>query len=168
MIYQKKPDIVHINDWPLGYLFGRMFIEKMPQKRVLTIHNIGYQGNIGKSVLHGWDLEQLAQQEAVRPLFTDPHVEWNSINLLKLAMELSDKVNTVSPGYCLEITQAEDQDRYFEGGKGLHESAKRLYEQGKLIGILNGFKYGFEPTEEKFLHILQEKAESKTVHCPTF
>ena len=46
LIDQKKPDIAHINDWPLGYLFGRMFIEKMPQKRVLSIHNIGYQGNI--------------------------------------------------------------------------------------------------------------------------
>jgi starch synthase len=168
LIKKKKPDIVHINDWTLGYLFGRMFVEKMPQKRVLTIHNIGYQGNIGKAAIKGWDIELLVQDEVIGPMFTDPHVEWNSINLLKLAMELSDKVNTVSPGYCLEITQAEDQTRYFEGGKGLHETTRRLFEQGKLIGILNGFIYGFEPTEEKFLHTIQEKAEIKRLIAQNF
>jgi glycogen synthase len=47
LIEQIKPDIVHINDWPLGYLFGRMAMTGMPQKRILTYHNIGYQGNIG-------------------------------------------------------------------------------------------------------------------------
>jgi starch synthase len=99
LIKKKKPDIVHINDWTLGYLFGRMFVEKMPQKRVLTIHNIGYQGNIGKAAIQGWDID-----DVIGRMFMDPHIEWNSINLLKLAMELSDKVNTVSPGYCLEIT----------------------------------------------------------------
>jgi starch synthase len=161
LIDKKKPDIVHINDWTLGYLFGRMFVEKMPQKRVLTIHNIGYQGNIGRSAIQGWDIERLAQDETIGRMFMDPHVEWNSINLLKLAMELSDKVNTVSSGYCLEITQLEDQTRYFEGGKGLHETAKRLFEEGRLIGILNGFVYDFEPTEEKFLYTIQEKAETK-------
>jgi starch synthase len=39
-----QPDIVHINDWVLGYLFGRMAMEGFEQKRVLTVHNVGYQG----------------------------------------------------------------------------------------------------------------------------
>jgi len=134
----------------------------------LTIHNIGYQGNIGRSAIQSWDIERFADDEAIGRLFMDPHVEWNSINLLKLAMELSDKVNTVSPGYCLEITQPEDQTRYFEGGKGLHETTSRLFEQGRLIGILNGFVYDFEPTEENFLSTIQEKAEMKQLIAQSF
>jgi starch synthase len=161
IIKKKKPAIVHINDWTLGYLFGRMLVEKMPQKRVLTIHNIGYQGNIGKAAIPSWDIALLAQDEIIGPKFMDPRAEWNSINLLKLAMELSDKVNTVSPGYSLEITQPEDQTRYFEGGKGLHETTSKLLEQGKLIGILNGFVYDFEPSEEKFLNTIKEKVKIK-------
>lgn len=161
LINRKKPDIVHINDWTLGYLFGRMFVEKMPQKRVLTIHNIGYQGNIGKAAIQGWDIELLARDETIGHMLMDPRIEWNSINLLKLAMELAHKVNTVSPGYCHEITQPEDQSRYFEGGKGLHETTSRLFEQGRLIGILNGFVYDFAPTDENFSHTIQEKDEIK-------
>jgi starch synthase len=168
LINKKKPDIVHINDWTLGYLFGRMFVEKMPQKRVLTIHNIGYQGNIGMPAIQGWDIERLVDDEAIDGKFIDPHVEWNSINLLKLAIEFSDRVNTVSPGYCREITQPEDQTRYFEGGKGLHETTKRLFEEGRLIGILNGFVYDFEPTEENFLCTIQEKAEMKHLIAQSF
>ncbi|MGC1378131.1 MAG: glycogen/starch synthase [Anaerolineales bacterium] len=168
LINEKKPDIVHINDWALGYLFGRMFGEKMPQKRVLTVHNIGYQGNVGKDTIRGWDIERLLNNDATSQMFTDPRVEWNSINPLRLALELSDMVNTVSPGYCMEITQPEDQSRYFEGGKGLHEIAKRLCEQGKLIGILNGFVYNAKPTDKRFLRTLEEKAEMKQIISQTF
>jgi starch synthase len=168
LINKKKPDIVHINDWTTGYLFGRMFVEKMPQKRVLTIHNIGYQGNIGKDVIQNWDIGLLTQNKAINSMFMDPHTEWNSVNLLKLAIELSDRVNTVSPSYCLEITEPENQSRYFEGGKGLHETTKKFLERGKLIGILNGYVYGFEPTEEQFLHTLQKKAEIKNLVAKNF
>ena len=49
LIQRKKPDIVHINDWVLGYLFGWMAMKGMRPKRVLTIHNVCYQGNVERA-----------------------------------------------------------------------------------------------------------------------
>src|SRR5215831_6580687 len=43
LIERRRPDVVHVNDWVIGYLLGRMTMRRMPQKKVLTIHNIGYQ-----------------------------------------------------------------------------------------------------------------------------
>jgi starch synthase len=161
LIREKDPDIVHINDWPLGYLFGRMAIESLPSKRVLTIHNVGYQGNIGKDVIQDWDIAKILNNKQIGRYFVDPRKEWNSVNALRLALELSDRVNTVSPNYCIEITKPGDEGRYFTGGAGLHKVNKKLFNKGKLIGILNGFEYSFEPTDEKFSKILVEKAKMK-------
>lgn len=158
LIKQKNPDIVHANDWPLGYLFARMQMAQLTARRVLTIHNIGYQGNIGKVSIKGWFIEKILQDEKLGPLFTDPRTEWHSVNALKLALELAHRVNTVSPTYCREITEPEDSGRYFDGGKGLHEVTKRLHDQRKLIGILNGFHY---PEKRTFKDMIRAKAEMK-------
>lgn len=161
LIKIRNPDIVHVNDWVLGYLFGRMEMEGMPQKRVLSVHNIGYQGNIGKETIKSWDMAKILKDPHVGPLFLDPHKDWNSVNALRLGLELAHRVNTVSPNYCKEITQAEDPDRYFVGGRGLEMITRRLKKEGKLIGILNGFEYQFTPDEAQFKRVLQKKAEMK-------
>lgn len=161
LIKDKQPDIVHVNDWVLGYLFGSMAMTGLQQKRVLTIHNIGYQGNIGIETIKGWHIAKILADRNIGPLFLDPHQEWHSINALRLALELAHKVNTVSPNYGREITEPENTDRYFAGGKGLDALAKRLYEKGKLIGILNGYVYKFTPGDKEFKRILEAKAEMK-------
>jgi starch synthase len=161
LIKKKKPDIVHINDWPLGFLFGRMVVEEIPSKRILTIHNVGYQGNIGKKVIENWDIVKILTNKKTGNFFTDPRSEWDSVNALRLAIELSDRVNTVSPNYCKEITQPEDTERYFTGGAGLHEGNEELYRQGKLLGVLNGLEYAFEPTDEQFSRTMGEKVKMK-------
>jgi starch synthase len=161
LIKQKKPDIVHINDWVLCYLFGWMAIQKMPQKRVLTIHNIGYQGNIGQEIISRWDIKGILDDEDVGPLFIDPHPQWYSVNALRLGLELSDMVNTVSPNYSKEMTEPEDDQRYFEGGKGLNKISKRLFDEKKLIGITNGFEYTTDATKKSFLQMLKKKSEMK-------
>jgi starch synthase len=161
LIERKKPDIVHANDWVLGYLFGWMAMKGMRSRRVLTIHNIGYQGNIGRDLIRGWQIEDLAGDRTLGPLFTDPRPAWRSVNALRLAMELADAVNTVSPTYKKEMTQPEDQNRYFEGGKGLDEVAARLDGQRKLHGILNGFGYKFAPDRGHLEKTLAAKAEMK-------
>lgn len=163
LIQENKPDIVHINDWVLGYLFGRMAMEKIPSKRVLTVHNIGYQGNIGQDNVQNWQISKILADPAVGHLFVDLHEEWNSVNALRLAMELSHKINTVSPNYCLEITKPEDPAGYFEGGKGLQDVAKKFHQEGKLVGILNGFEYASDPTEETFARALKTKADMRSV-----
>ena len=161
LIEQRQPDIVHINDWPLGYLFGRMAMRNMSAKRVLTIHNIGYQGNMSRESIAGWDIGAILDDPRVGPLFEDPHPQWHSINPLRLAIELADRVNTVSPNYCHEITLPEDQSRFFEGGKGLEASTRMVAENGRLAGILNGFEYKVDANEDEFTSTLKRKHECK-------
>lgn len=161
LIQRRRPDIVHVNDWVLGYLLGRMAMTGMPQKKVLTIHNIGYQGNLGSDLITGWQIEALAKESALGTLFADPRPEWKSVNALRLGMEIADAVNTVSPTYKVEMTMPEDQGRYFEGGKGLDKVAARLDARGKLHGILNGFEYRFEPDDQQFSRVLDDKARTK-------
>ena len=76
--------------------------------------------------------------------------------------------NTVSPHYCKEITQPEDQDRYFEGGKRLDKIALKRYKAGKLIGILNGFEYKIDPVDKNFKAILKQKADMKKALATDF
>ncbi len=161
LILKKDPDIVHVNDWVLGYLMALMKISGMHQKRILTIHNVGYQGNIYLGLIQGWKIRQIVEHKVTGPLFADPRAGWHSVNALRLAMELAHRTNTVSPTYKKEITRPEDQSRFFEGGKGLHEVAARLDHQGKLHGILNGFRYQFTPDEARFENILNEKLRMK-------
>ena len=161
LIRERKPDIVHINDWPLGTLFGWMVREGLPAKRVLTVHNIGYQGNLGIQTVKDWKLADLIQDPQTGPLFLDPHVEWNSVNALRLGLELSDRVNTVSPTYSREMLQPEDPERYFEGGKGLEAVTCRLEKEGKLVGILNGFEYKSGGEASAFERTLEQKTAMK-------
>ena len=168
LIERMKPDIVHINDWLLGYLFGRMEMEGFRQKRVLTVHNIGYQGTISLDVIRGWSIEAIAEHKTIGPLFADPRSEWNSVNALRLGMELADQVNTVSPTYAKEISEPEDQSRFFEGAKGLHETTSRLSEEGRLTGITNGFEYSAPPTDRAFDTVISEKAVARAALSAEF
>jgi starch synthase len=162
LIARRQPDVVHVNDWVLGYLLGRMTMRRMRQKRALTIHNVGYQGNLGRDLIAGWPIESLATDATIGPMFADPHPEWNSVNALRLGMETADIVNTVSPTYKKEMTLPEDPSRYFEGGKGLDRVAARLDRAGKLLGILNGFEYNVAiGRDDRFNATLGEKQDAK-------
>jgi starch synthase len=161
LIARRQPDIVHVNDWVLGFLLGRMTMLRMPQKKALTVHNIAYQGNLGHDLIAGWPIEVMALDATIGPLFADPHPSWNSVNPLRLGMETADVVNTVSPTYKKEMTQPEDQSRYFEGGKGLDGVAARLDREGRLHGILNGFEYNTAADDESFASKLEAKRRAK-------
>jgi starch synthase len=164
LIERLQPHIVHINDWIGGYLLGWMKIRGLLDNKnspatVLTIHNIGYQGNMWRHAVAGWDMEQLANDHRTAAFFSDPRASWNNVNPLRLAMELADVTNTVSPNYMKEMTQPEEQSRYFEGGKGLDGIARQLESQGRLYGILNGIQYRIpEPTDDAFNELMAEKA----------
>ncbi len=159
LIRKRKPDIVHINDWVLGYLFGRMKMEGLTPKRVLTIHNIGYQANIWKASIQGWHIQKLQFDPGVGPLFNDPN--GNDVNAMRLGLELADRVNAVSPTYSREMIQPENAGAFFEGGKGLDAITRRVASEDRLVGILNGFVYKHEPTGEAFEEILVKKAEAR-------
>ena len=162
LIARRRPDIVHVNDWVLGYLLGRMTMRRMPQKKAITVHNVAYQGNLGRDVIAGWPIEAIADDAVVGPMFADPRPAWNSVNALRLGMDAADIVNTVSPTYKNEMTLPEDPRRYFEGGKGLDPIAARLDRAGRLRGILNGFEYDTPVgDDEGFTATLAAKAEAK-------
>ncbi len=161
LIQDRKPDLVHMNEWVMGFLAGRLVQENFPQKRVFTIHNIGYQGNIGIETIHEKEVGKLYRDQFIGPWFLDPRPEWKSVNPLRLGLETAHQVNTVSPGYCEEILEPEDQSRFFQGAKGLQEITNRIYAKGLLKGILNGYNYQSSPTEENFKYTLLKKAESK-------
>jgi len=168
LIQEKDPDIVHINDWVMGYLPGWMKIMNMPQKQVLTIHNIGYQGNIHRQAIQNWDMQEIDRHQDTVGLFTDPRREWNCVNALRLAMEMAHVTNTVSPTYKKEITMPQDQSRFFQGGSGLDEVAARLDSQGRLHGILNGFEYSFSPDDAGFESMIREKSRMKAALANNF
>lgn len=122
-----KPDIIHTNDWQsaLVPVYYDKFYSKSEWyqgiKTVYTIHNIQYQGKYGMELV-----------EDVFGLAPDAYsaVEFDScINLMKAAIECSNKVTTVSPTYAQEIL-----DPWFSHGLDpiLHERS------WKLSGILNG------------------------------
>jgi starch synthase len=129
--YIFRPDIFHAHDWQAGLLapYLRSTFAGDPTffgtKCVLTIHNLGYQGNF-------WAVRM--QEVGLDPvLYHMEGVEFNGmISFLKAGIVFSDAVTTVSPTYAREIQTPE----YGFGFDGLLRS--RSY---KLRGILNGVDY---------------------------
>lgn len=124
-----KPDIIHANDWHTAlccvYLRSHLYRDHFPKCRsVLTIHNLGYQGNFDKSAIYwtglGW------------AYFNYQCLEYyDRLNLLKGGIMTADMVSTVSPSYAREILS----DGY---GFGLHDPLRQAAYEGRLRGILNG------------------------------
>ena len=94
------PDVLHCNDWQTAlvpvYLRDYRHMEKLSNTKTLfTIHNIAFQG-IYNSYIMG-DVFGLPDSDLGL-------MRWNGdMNLMKAAIELADRVNTVSPTYAGEI-----------------------------------------------------------------
>jgi starch synthase len=159
LIAQRNPDVVHVNDWPLGYLLGRMAVKGLNQARVLTVHNVQYQGNFWEGLLQADSLMHQLLNDCGR-VFRDPHADWHCVNALRLGLESADMVNTVSPSYAREMTQQPDVGRLFVGGCGLESICAGMYPE-KLVGILNGFEYTSGVTDAAFQVALREKSEAR-------
>jgi starch synthase len=153
------PHIVHSHDWhtALAPLWLRSIYRDDPlfagTRSVLTIHNIGYQGEFGAADVADLDLGPdlyLLHQDDLRA---------GRINTLKNGILHADAVTTVSPTYAREITTP----RY---GLGLETA---LAARGAAVhGILNGVDYEeWDPRRDKYLPIhfsaadLAPKAELK-------
>jgi starch synthase len=129
--YIFRPDIFHAHDWQAGLLapYLRSTFAGDPTffgaKCVMTIHNLGYQGNY-------WAVPM--QEVGLDPvLYHMEAMEFNGmISFLKGGIVFSEAVTTVSPTYAREIQTPE----YGFGFDGLLRS--RSY---KLRGILNGVDY---------------------------
>lgn len=126
------PDVIHCHDWQtaLSVVYLKTAYKDSGMynkiKTVYTIHNIEYQGKYGFDVLG--DLFGLSDE--YRGVLDND----GCINLMKAAIELSDKVTTVSPTYANEI-----KDDYY--AHGLASTIRR--NEFKITGILNGIDTDF-------------------------
>ncbi|MDR0325228.1 MAG: glycogen synthase GlgA [Oscillospiraceae bacterium] len=123
------PDVVHCNDWQTALvpIYMRRLYDGVPAidaiRTVFTIHNIEYQGRFGRETLEN--------------IFGLPHTLFDGgtlefmggLNLMKGAIEQSDRVTTVSPAYAEELQYA----YYAHGLEGVLAA-----NHDKLSGILNG------------------------------
>ena len=123
-----KPDVVNVNDWHtalsviyLDVLKSREEEFYKDMKSVLSIHNIEFQGRFNPY--------EMGNLFGLENKYFDALIYNGDVNLLKGAIQLADRVNTVSETYAREIL-----DPYFSYGL----DKILTVEQGKLRGILNG------------------------------
>jgi starch synthase len=120
------PDVVHAHDWhaALSVVYARRTRGsawgRVPS--VLTVHNLAYQGVIGE--------EQLDYLAIPRDAWQSGWIRHDGrVNLVKGAIELADRVTTVSETYAREIQLP---------GRGFGLDAHLRWHANKLVGIVNG------------------------------
>lgn len=123
-----KPDVVNVNDWHTALSVIYLDVLKSHEaefykdmKSVLSIHNIEFQGKFNPY--------EMGNLFGLENKYFDALIYNGDLNLLKGAIQLADRVNTVSETYAREIL-----DPYFSYGLDKILNV----EQGKLRGILNG------------------------------
>ncbi len=141
----RRPDILHCHDWQTG-LIPVLLHEMHPAlvragtRVCYTLHNLGYQGVVGDSILRqvGLDPGRLLVPDRL----LDPR-EPGAANLMKGGIVFADFVNTVSPRYAWEI-------RNTDQGMGLQGV---LAAKGdKFGGVLNGIDEGvWNPETDAFI-----------------
>ena len=128
------PDIIHAHDWQAA-LMTPLVAERRRRGgspsdigTLLTLHNLAFQGEFPGS---GFKITRLD-----RKIFPEnDYLHYNKLNLLKLGILYSDKLNTVSPTYREETLHDE------VNGAGLQ---KILAARGDdYTGILNGIDYDY-------------------------
>ncbi len=137
-----KPDIIHANDWQtaLVSVYYKLFYQHQEGydniRNIFTIHNIQYQGKYGLDILEpvlGIPKAQLSLVE-----------NDGCVNLMKGAIQVADKVTTVSPSYAEEILTS-----WYSHGLDSILNANRY----KLCGILNGIDVArFDPESDEEIY----------------
>jgi starch synthase len=137
-----KTDVVHANDWQTAivsyYLktwnWENGFFDRTAS--VLTIHNLGYQGqtDLSASNFIGLNWMQVREEE---------FESLGTLNLLKGGIFYADQITTVSPTYAKEILTE-------PGGCGLSQYLSRR--ANDITGILNGVNTNeWDPASDQML-----------------
>ena len=134
LIRLSKPvDIVHCHDSQTALIpgmirmnYGRSAFYK-DVGSLFTIHNLAYQGIYPKRILHYADIDY----KHFYP--TSAFEYWNKVNFMKAGILMSDKVNTVSQTYAVEI---QSSNEFGHGLEGVLQSRKK-----DVSGIVNGIDY---------------------------
>lgn len=140
---QFAPEIMHCNDWhtaliPLmlktRYGWDRLF---QSTRSVMSIHNIGYQGQFGLQTLMETGIGDIAIH------MNHDDMAHGVINWLREGVTHADAVCTVSPTYAQEICTP-------AGGYGLETTL--LARRDAPVGILNGVDYSaWDPATDSYL-----------------
>lgn len=150
------PEVVHCNDWHTALIpvYLRIFSNErtQPTATVFTIHNLAFQGVFERAFFTELGLPDY--------LFDVEGLEfYDKVNLMKGALLYSDRINTVSPTYAAEIQTPE----YGEQLEGL---LRRLADERRLSGILNGIDYEeWNPETDPYIpaHYSADDLRGKTV-----
>ncbi|WP_246434645.1 glycogen synthase [Teredinibacter haidensis] len=159
------PNILHCHDWHTAFLlilirFSPAFSRLQSINTVYTIHNLAMQGvrpfKGDDSAFENWYPDMHYDGQAICDL-ANPHC----VNPMRAAINLADKVHTVSPAYAEEILQPSNTLNGIYGGEGLENDLYRRYLQGSLIGIINGCEYPknaryASPAKKKVIATAQE------------
>lgn len=136
------PDIIHANDWQTALIpvFLKAFYQELeeyqPIRTVFSIHNMEYQGKTANSFVD--DCLGLPDDWRGTMQFD------GCTNLMKAAINVADRVSTVSRTYAEEI-----QTPYFS--HGLHDVLR--HHNYKLSGVVNGIDVEeFDPAADPLLH----------------
>lgn len=117
-----SPSIVHANDWQSGLLLALLKLHPQAPARLLTIHNLAYQGVFSRSTFEHLGLPwALWQPDGVE--------HWGEMNFLKGGINGARWITTVSPSYAREI----QTPHLGHGLDGLLH-----HRQADVVGILNG------------------------------
>jgi starch synthase len=126
-----RAKVLHAHDWQTGLVapYLRTTFASDPTffgtRALLTIHNLGYQGNFPRMAFADLGLDP--------GLFNPSGLEfWGDVSFLKGGIVWSDAINTVSPTYAREI-QTPEYGFGMEGLLAIHAN--------KISGILNGVDY---------------------------
>ena len=130
---EKQVDIIHCHDSHTALIPGviRMNYSSTPffsnVGTLFTIHNLAYQGVYPKKVLHYAGIDD----KHFFPM--SPFEYWNKVNFMKAGILMSDKVNTVSQTYAVEIRSSHE---FGHGLEGVLQSRRM-----DISGIVNGIDY---------------------------
>jgi starch synthase len=117
------PEVVHTHDWQAGLTHAFMHFSGRPRPgTIATVHNLAFQGQFPREMLSAIGLPPGS--------FAIDGVEYyGAIGFLKAALQLADRITTVSPTYAVEIQQPDE-------GRGLDGLLRAR--SAVLSGILNG------------------------------
>ena len=152
------PDVLHCHDWQaaLAAIYLKTIYCKRPEyqyiRSLFTIHNIEYQGK--------YSLDIIEDLFGIDKYYTGLLEYQGCINLMKAAIECSERFSTVSPTYAHEIKT----EQY---AHGLQDIIRK--NEFKLTGILNGIDVdSYNPEKDKalFAQFTADNLENKKI-CKT-
>ena len=139
------PDVVHVNDWHTAII--PILLKDIPVKTILTIHNLAFQGVEAASHLQRYGINDIEIYDN------------GKTNYMKLGIQYSDQVTTVSQTYAKEILTE-------EYGFGLETTLKNHPREVK--GIVHGIDLDeYNPSTDDLIRMnydvdsLDKKLENK-------